>query len=77
MDRTRKRIEGEDYKTNTASEAYAKYHKRLTAAFKSIAAQLGADRPSTLPREKRGEFIDTCTLLVLAADGELVAPTEK
>ena len=49
MHRTRQRVEGEDYKNNTNSEGYKKYHKQLTATFKNIAALLGSDKPSTLP----------------------------
>ena len=32
MHRARQRIEGEDYKDNTQSEAYKRYHRQLTAA---------------------------------------------
>lgn len=77
MDKTRQRIEGEDYKNNTSSEAYTKYHKRLTAVFKSIAVQLGSEKPSVLPPEKRQDFIDVCALLVLTADGNITNPNAQ
>lgn len=70
MHRTRQRIEGEDYKNNTDSDGYKKYHKALTAQFKNIAALLGSDKPSTLPADKRASFIQQCDELVLQ-DGEI------
>jgi len=70
MHRTRQRIEGEDYKNNTNSEGYKKYHKPLTAQFKNIAALLGSDKPSTLPADKRASFIQQCDELVVK-DGEI------
>lgn len=73
MHRTRQRIEGEDYKNNTDSEGYKKYHKQLTATFKNIASLLGSDKPSTLPADKRGLFIKQCDELVLQ-NGEIVTP---
>lgn len=70
MHRTRQRIEGEDYKNNTDSDGYKKYHKQLTAEFKNIAALLGSDKPSTLPADKRASFIQQCDELVVK-DGEI------
>lgn len=69
MHRTRQRIEGEDYKEHTDSEAYKKYHKTLTGQFKNIAALLGADKPSALPAEKIGSFIAQCDDLIVLDDG--------
>lgn len=71
MHQTRQRIEGEDYKEHTDSEAYKKYHKALTAQFKNIAALLGADKPSALPVEKRESFIKECDDLVVLEDGTI------
>lgn len=72
MDRTRKRIEGENYKEQTDSELYKKWHRRLTAFFKQIAAVYGSDKPSTLPdSESRAKFIATCDA-VYVKDDELV-----
>lgn len=71
MERTRKRIEGEDYKENTSSENYKKYHRALTAEFKSIAAFLGSDKPSALPSsELRETFCNQCDALILE-DGKI------
>ena len=73
MHRTRQRIEGEDYKNNTDSDGYKKYHKQLTAQFKNIAALLGSDKPSTLPADKRESFIKQCDELVVE-NGEITTP---
>lgn len=71
MERTRKRIEGEDYKENTNSEKYKKYHRRLTAEFKNIAAFLGSEKPSALPTsELRRNFCNRCDELILE-DGQI------
>lgn len=74
MDRTRRRIEGEDYKENTAGELYKKYHKQLTATFKNISALLGSDKPSALPADKRADFIRECDLLIVNDKGEIAKP---
>ena len=66
MDRTRRRIEGEDYKENTAGEGYKKYHRQLTGEFKRIATLLGAEKPSALPdSSSRASFIKQCDELVI------------
>ena len=71
MERTRKRIEGEDYKENTSSEKYKKYHRQLTAEFKNIAAFLGSEKPSALPTsELRKNFCNQCDELILE-DGQI------
>lgn len=71
MERTRKRIEGEDYKENTSSEKYKKYHRQLTAEFKNIAALLGSEKPSALPTsELRRNFCNRCDELLLE-DGQI------
>ena len=71
MHATRQRIEGEDYKENTNGELYKKYHKPLTAQFKSIAALLGADKPSALPSDKIADFIEQCGELKILKDGTI------
>lgn len=71
MHKTRQRIEGEDYKENTNSEAYKKYHKPLTAQFKNIAALLGAEKPSALPPDKMADFIEQCNGLQIMEDGTI------
>ena len=71
MERTRKRIEGEDYKENTGGEKYKKYHRQLTAEFKNIAAFLGSEKPSALPTsELRRNFCNRCDELILE-DGKI------
>lgn len=72
--RTRQRFEGEDYKDNTTSEAYQKYHKSLTGMFLQIAAVLGADKPSALPADKRAAFIAECDALILDEKGLITPP---
>ena len=71
MERTRRRIEGEDYKENTSSEKYKKYHRQLTAEFKNIAAFLGSEKPSALPTsELRRSFCYQCDELIVE-DGQI------
>lgn len=71
MDRTRKRIEGKNYKEKTDSEGYKKWHRVLTAWFKNTAAVFGAEKPSALPdSESRRKFIEACDA-VYVKDGEL------
>lgn len=71
MHATRQRIEGEDYKENTNGDLYKKYHKPLTVQFKSIAALLGADKPSALPPDKIANFIEQCNGLQIMEDGTI------
>ena len=72
MERTRKRIEGDDYKENTNGEKYKKYHRQLTAEFKNIAALLGSEKPSALPSsELRETFCAQCDELVIGEDGNI------
>ena len=69
MDRTRKRIEGENWKENPDSEGYKKWHRRLTAFFKNTAALFGSEKPSTLPdSESRYKFIATCDAVYVKDD---------
>ena len=72
MDRTRKRIEGENYKEKPDSEGYKKWHRVLTGWFKNTAAIYGAEKPSALPdSESRAKFIACCDA-VYVKDDELV-----
>lgn len=76
MERTRKRIEGDDYKENTNGEKYKKYHRQLTANFKNIAALLGSEKPSALPSsELRETFCAQCDELVIGEDGNITTNT--
>lgn len=69
MDRTRKRIEGEDYKEKPDSEGYKTWHKRLTAWFKNTAVLCGAEKPSALPdSESRAKFITACDAVEIKGD---------
>ena len=69
MDKCRKRIEGEDYKENTSSEGYKKWHRQLTSWFKNTSAALGAEKPSALPdHDSRAAFIEMCEQVT--ADGD-------
>ena len=71
MDRTRRRIEGENYKEDTNGEGYKKWHRVLTGQFKAIAALHGADKPSALPdHASRAAFIAEVDELIIK-DGEL------
>lgn len=72
MDRTRKRIEGENYKEKPDSEGYKKWHRVLTGWFKNTAAIYGAEKPSALPdSESRAKFIACCDAVYVKGD-ELV-----
>lgn len=78
MHRTRQRIEGENYKDETESEAYQKYHRQLTAWFKNTAALFGSDKPSALIAEKGQDearaFIAECDRLQILEDGTIGIP---
>ena len=74
MHKVRQRIEGENYKENTDSENYKKYHRVLTQTFKNISALLGSDKPSTLPADKRADFISEINALVVNDNGEIEKP---
>ena len=72
MDRTRKRIEGENYKEKPDSEGYKRWHRTLTGWFKNTAAMFGAEKPSALPdSESRAKFIACCDAVTVKND-ELV-----
>ena len=74
MHKVRQRIEGENYKENTDSENYKKYHRVLTQTFKNISALLGSDKPSTLPADQRAAFINEINALVVNDKGEIEKP---
>lgn len=72
IDRTRQRIEGDDWKDNPDGEGYKKWHRALTSWFKVTAALFGADRPSELPDSRsRMNFIRCCDEVEIK-DGALV-----
>lgn len=72
MDRTRKRIEGENWKENPDSEGYKKWHRQLTAWFKNTAAICGAEKPSALPDGESCQKFVACCDTVHVKDNELV-----
>ena len=74
MHETRQRFEGEDYKNNTQSEEYKKYHIALNVEFIRIANVLGADKPSLLTAEKIYGFQEACARLEILDDGKIGTP---
>ena len=69
MDRTRRRIEGEDFKENTTGELYKKWHRTLSGWFKNTAAIHGAEKPSALPdSDSRAAFIRECDEVIVEND---------
>lgn len=71
MHQCRLRIEGPDYKSDTTTPGYTRYHRALTVRFKELAQLIGYDKPSTLPAEHRKDFIDRCANIIVGDDGEL------
>lgn len=74
MDRARRRIEGEDYKENTAGDSYKKWHRPLTDFFKKIAREISGttDKPSMLPDDDtRRKFVAWSDAIIVNSDGEL------
>lgn len=74
MERTNRRIRGEDYKDNADSEGNKKFKKKLIAYFKNTAVALGADKPSLLPADSRAAFIEQCDAAVANEKGEIEIP---
>ena len=75
MHRTRQRFEGEDYKENTESETYKKYHRALTSQFKQIAVTLGYEKPSYIDDpEKIKAFAAECDALSVDEKGLITPP---
>ena len=75
MHRTRQRFEGEDYKENTDSEAYKKYHRQLTEMFKQISFTLGYEKPSLIDTpEKIAAFAAECDALIIDEKGFIAPP---
>lgn len=71
MDKTRSRIEGEDWETNKDSELRKKYHSQLTQSFKNLGATLGSEKPSTLTGNDALSFIEACDRFFVNDKGEL------
>lgn len=71
IDRTRKRIIGEDYRAHPDSEMYKKWYTPLSDWFKNTSAVFGGAKPSLLPdSESRAKFIACCDA-VYVKDGVL------
>lgn len=71
IDRTRKRIIGEDYRAHPDSEMYKKWYRALSDWFKNTSAVFGGAKPSLLPdSESRAKFIACCDA-VYVKDGVL------
>ena len=71
MDKTRSRIEGEDWETNKDSELRKKYHSQLTQRFKNLGAAFGSEKPSTLTGNDALSFIEACDRIIVNDAGEL------
>lgn len=66
---TRIRFEGDNYKTQTQSEGYQKYHRQLNGIFKAIANELVPQcKPTALPPDKIPDFIRECNALYLSTE---------
>ena len=71
MDKTRSRIEGEDWETNKDSELRKKHHSQLTQSFKNLGAALGSEKPSTLTGNDALSFIEACDRIIVNDAGKL------
>ena len=71
MDKTRSRIEGEDWETNKNGELRKKYHSQLTQRFKNLGATFGSEKPSTLTGNDALSFIEACSRIFVNDKGEL------
>jgi|GEM_PF-5357611 len=71
VDRTRDRIEPKDWRENTQSEGYQKYHKKLSAIMKDQAYRLGQCKPSELTGDNIRLFCEWCDNLTLDDNGDI------
>ena len=71
VDRTRDRIEPKDWRENTQSEGYQKYHKKLSAIMKEQAYRLGQCKPSELKGDNIRLFCEWCDNLTLDDNGDI------
>ena len=71
VDRTRDRIEPKDWRENTQSEGYLKYHKKLSAIMKEQAYRLGQCKPSELKGDDIRLFCEWCDNIYLDNDGDI------
>ena len=68
MHKIRLRIEGEDYATNKQRKEVKLYHAKLTALFKRIALQYGADKPTLIAAESSKAFVDCLQGIIIDGD---------
>lgn len=71
VDRTRDRIEPKDWRENTQSEGYQKYHKKLSAIMKEQAYRLGQCKPSELKGDNIRLFCEWCDNLSIDDNGDI------
>lgn len=71
VDRTRDRIEPKDWRENTQSEGYQKYHKKLSAIMKEQAYRLGQCKPSELTGDNIRLFCEWCDNLTIDDNGDI------
>lgn len=71
VDRTRDRIEPKDWRENTQSEGYQKYHKKLSAIMKEQAYRLGQCKPSELTGDNIRLFCEWCDNLSIDDNGDI------
>ncbi len=71
VDRTRDRIEPKDWRENTQSEGYLKYHKKLSAIMKEQAYRLGQCKPSELKGDDIRQFCEWCDNIYLDDNGDI------
>lgn len=71
VDRTRDRIEPSDWRENTQSEGYLKYHKKLSAIMKEQAYRIGQCKPSELKGDDIRLFCEWCDNLSIDINGNI------
>ena len=66
-------VEGIGWETDTETEGYRKYHRRLNSLFRSKSEEIGGCKPTELPdEEKRAEFCEWAVCLRRSLDGDAV-----
>lgn len=71
-------VEGIGWETDTETEGYRKYHRRLNSLFRSKGEEIGGCKPTELPdEEKRAEFCEWAVCLRRSLDGDAVVCNEE
>lgn len=66
-------VEGIGWETDTETDGYKKYHRRLNSLFRSKSEEIGGCKPTELPdEEKRAEFCEWAVCLRRSLDGDAV-----